>query len=287
MSKTLGSIFTLVLPLATLGVTDLSFAEPVDKSSYTLFNPTPVEHLREMSTDRPDATEGATTVDAGHYQIEMDLYNTSIDEMKSEDIKTRETAIGSFNLRMGLTQSTELNIIFDPHLEQKVETAGESDTNTGIGDTTIRYKINFMGNEGGPISLGLIPFVKIPTADDDLGNDEYEGGLVIPIGLELPNGFELGMMAQFNYLKNEANKKYHTQLDTSMVLGHDIAGDLGGYIELFSASSTEEDAAWEATANIGFTYAVTPNFQMDLGCNFGITRAADDTNPFVGLSARI
>ncbi|RYZ57959.1 MAG: transporter [Proteobacteria bacterium] len=257
MSKTLGSIFTLVLPLATLGVTDLSFAEPVDKSSYTLFNPTPVEHLREMSTDRPDATEGATTVDAGHYQIEMDLYNTSIDEMKSEDIKTRETAIGSFNLRMGLTQSTELNIIFDPHLEQKVETAGESDTNTGIGDTTIRYKINFMGNEGGPISLGLIPFVKIPTADDDLGNDEYEGGLVIPIGLELPNGFELGMMAQFNYLKNEANKKYHTQLDTSMVLGHDIAGDLGGYIELFSASSTEEDAAWEATANIGFTYEPT------------------------------
>jgi hypothetical protein len=284
MSKALSSVLSLV---AVLAGTEFGYAEPADKSSYTLFNPTPDAQLREMSTDRPDATEGATTVDAGHYQIEMDLYNTSIDEEKSSDIKTQETLIGSFNLRMGLTQSSELNIIFDPHLEQKVETAGQRDTKSGIGDTTIRYKINFMGNEGGPIALGLIPFVKIPTADEDLGNEEYEGGLIIPVGLELPNGFELGMMAQFNYLKNEANKKYHTQLDTSMVLGHDIAGDLGGYIELFSASSTEEDASWEATANLGFTYAVTPNFQMDLGCNFGVTRAADDTNPFLGLSARI
>ena len=41
-----------------------------DKSDYTLFNPTPRDRLREMSTDRPDKTESPFTVDAGHFQIE-------------------------------------------------------------------------------------------------------------------------------------------------------------------------------------------------------------------------
>ena len=43
-----------------------------DKSIYTLFHPTPREWMREMSTDRPDQTESPNTVDAGHFQVELD-----------------------------------------------------------------------------------------------------------------------------------------------------------------------------------------------------------------------
>ena len=46
-----------------------------DKSQYHLFNPTPLNLMREMSTDRPDTTESAYTVDAGHYQIEMSFFD--------------------------------------------------------------------------------------------------------------------------------------------------------------------------------------------------------------------
>src|SRR5258707_15821817 len=45
---------------------------PVDKSGYTLFNPTPREYMRAFTTDRPDLTESPFTVDAGHFQLEMD-----------------------------------------------------------------------------------------------------------------------------------------------------------------------------------------------------------------------
>jgi hypothetical protein len=45
-----------------------------DKSSYTLFSPTPRDQMRELSADRPDATESAYTVDAGHVQIEATLF---------------------------------------------------------------------------------------------------------------------------------------------------------------------------------------------------------------------
>lgn len=52
-------------------------AQPPDKSSYSLLNPTPRELMREMSTDRPDATESPYTVDAGHFQAELSFFDFS------------------------------------------------------------------------------------------------------------------------------------------------------------------------------------------------------------------
>jgi hypothetical protein len=58
-------------------MTPVAFAEaaddPQDKSRYNLFHPTPDNLLRELATDRPDKTESPTTVDAGHFQFEMDF----------------------------------------------------------------------------------------------------------------------------------------------------------------------------------------------------------------------
>ena len=41
---------------------------PPDKSGYSFFHPAPREFMRELTTDRPDKTEGPFTVDAGHFQ---------------------------------------------------------------------------------------------------------------------------------------------------------------------------------------------------------------------------
>jgi hypothetical protein len=59
------------LALAALSdISMLNAAERADKSGYHLFRPTPRELMRELSTDRPDQTESAYTVDAGHVQLE-------------------------------------------------------------------------------------------------------------------------------------------------------------------------------------------------------------------------
>src|SRR2546423_6881645 len=55
----------------------------VDKSRYTLFNPTPRSLMRELSADRPDITETPYTVDAGHFQLEMDILRYSYDRYSS------------------------------------------------------------------------------------------------------------------------------------------------------------------------------------------------------------
>ncbi|MEO8961795.1 MAG: hypothetical protein ABI325_07935 [Ginsengibacter sp.] len=43
----------------------------VSKKVYNLFNPTPKSMMRDFETDRPDVTESAYTLDAGHFQFEQ------------------------------------------------------------------------------------------------------------------------------------------------------------------------------------------------------------------------
>ena len=51
-----------------------------DKTQYHLFNPTPNNLLRDLSPDRPDATESPITVDAGRYQVETSLFDYRRDQ---------------------------------------------------------------------------------------------------------------------------------------------------------------------------------------------------------------
>jgi hypothetical protein len=58
--------------------------------------------LRPLSTDRPDTTESPYTVDAGHYQFEMEIGNWTIDGSE------REFSLGELNAKIGLDASTDL-----------------------------------------------------------------------------------------------------------------------------------------------------------------------------------
>jgi hypothetical protein len=54
-----------------------SAAMAQEKGRYSLFDPTPDQLLRDMTTDRPDTTESPFTVDAGRLQVETNLLGFS------------------------------------------------------------------------------------------------------------------------------------------------------------------------------------------------------------------
>ena len=68
-----------VIGLALMGASaawaDDPSEPPPDKSGFTLFNPTPDGDLRSLCTDRPTKSTAPCTVDAGHWQLESDIYN--------------------------------------------------------------------------------------------------------------------------------------------------------------------------------------------------------------------
>jgi outer membrane putative beta-barrel porin/alpha-amylase len=258
---------------------------PPDKSSYNLFNPVPENLMRDLSPDRPDVTESPFTVDAGHYQLEMDFANFTYD--KTDGTTTKAWDVGDFNFKAGLFNNVDVQLVYDNYLNVRTEdSSGKSTTQSGFGDFTTRLKINLWGDDGGKTAFALLPFVKFPTGTDNLGNNAIEGGVIFPLAVSLPYDFDLSLETAASFMKNEDNDGYHEEFIASASLDHQIIGKLSGFLEFFSNFTTESHAGWVGTVDTGLEYLVTKNIQLDCDCYFGVTRAAADFNPFAGITVR-
>ena len=239
------------------------------EGSYSLLHPAPRELMREMSTDRPDTTESPISVDAGHFQVEVDALSVSRDE------GVTDLALGSINLKLGLTSFSDLQVVVEPYHYIATE--------SGFGDLTLRNKYNFWGNDGGPTSFGLMPFVTLPTASEGFGADHVEGGLIAPLALEGPLGWDFGTMAELDAVWRE--DAYAGELVLTGTAGHDIWKALGGFIELASTLPLDGEAA-ALGANSGLTLGLGDDVVLDAGVRVGLNEAAEDFSSFLGGSAR-
>lgn len=245
----------------------------------------PGDALRDMSTDRPDKTESPYTVDAGHIQIELDLANYTRDD--SDGLRTEGLAIVPFNFKLGLDQSTDIQLLVEPFVRQTVtDRVRGGDRIDGIGDVTVRLKHNLWGNDGGPTALALMPFVKLPTNSNGLGNGAVEFGLIVPLAVRVADGIGIGAMTQIGMFEEADGRGYAPSFVNSATVAFDLTDRLGLYTELFTERSIGRGAEWVVTGDIGFTYALSDNIQLDTGIAIGLTDAADDLNLFVGISRR-
>src|SRR5437867_6850576 len=95
---------------------------PPDKSGFTLFRPTPAEFMREMSADRPDKTDSPYTVDAGHFQLEMDIANTT--RSVHDGIRTERYQVAPINLKLGVLNRMDLQCVLEPWAYERTGDGG-------------------------------------------------------------------------------------------------------------------------------------------------------------------
>ena len=252
-----------------------------DKSGFTLWNPTPPGQLRELSADRPDKTESAFTVDAGHFQLEMDFANYSRDKNHHDLDESWEATPVLFKL--GVLNDLDIQIGLTPGRWER--TSGSVDRRSGFGDIIPRLKLNLLGNDGGPIAIAVLPFVKVPTSTGHLGNNAVEGGLKVPIALDV-EGWDLAMQTEMDWSRNDGLGGYHQEYVNSISIGHQLIGKWSIAVEFYTQVSTERSAGWIGTFDTWLTYQVSDNLRLDAGVYIGVTRAADDLHPFLGMSWR-
>jgi hypothetical protein len=285
-----GSFAGLLLSLAALGAAaQETNSVPPDKSGYNLFNPTPVEYMREMSPDRPDKTDSPFTVDAGHFQLEMDFANFTYDAPNSQhgNTQSEEYQIAPMNIKVGVLNDTDFQLVLAPWQWQRTESGnpGAVEHQSGFGDTTLRVKQNLIGNDGGFFALALIPFVTLPTSQDNLGAGSVEGGVGIPYAFDVPN-WDVGFQTTFNCDRNNEGSGYHAEFDNSVSIGHAVVGPLEYHVEFFSSVSTEQNSSWVGTFDTWFTYQASKNLCLDAGVYIGVTQSADQWHPWVGMTWR-
>ena len=133
-----------------LAIVPFSFSLPAaeleaDKSQFSIFNSTPRALMREMSTDRPDQTETPFSVDAGHFQVETDLFGYSRDS--DDDSESESFAALSLNLKVGLLNNVDLQIGINPYIHNRTreKELENFESESGFGDIVTRVKINQIG----------------------------------------------------------------------------------------------------------------------------------------------
>lgn len=248
---------------------------------------------REFETDRPDKTESAYSVEPGIWQVEADILSKTRDHATSKgpeglDEVREGIAAGVLNIKRGLTSKIDAQVIVETYREERVENrkTGQKIRAGGVGDTTLRLKVNVWGNDGGATAFAVMPFVTLPTAQRGLGAGRVEAGVALPLAVELPGGFGLGLMSEVDFVGEDDRSGLRPSWIHSVTFGRDLTKRLGAYVEFFSEVPSGRAAEWIGTVDGGLVFSVTENFKLDAGVNIGVTAAAEDWNPFLGFSVR-
>lgn len=245
------------------------------KRSYNLFRRVPQNELRDFSIDRPDITESPMTVDAGHFQFEGDLFKSMQYTQKS-----RERVFNIMNglYKVGLSHSWDIHIGLE--LCNIYQNSEGKITEKGYGNTTVRLKYNFWGNNGATrTALGVIPYITFPTSPVD---EHIFFGIGFPFSYSIDDTYGAGAQFQADFTPDGEGGYTFSYLQT-VVFGGTLIGNLDFYVEAMGIFSNDLAIY---TANGGLIYNVNNNLKVDVATNLGLVDEAP-TRVYVGLSFRI
>jgi hypothetical protein len=248
------------------------------KSSYNLFHPTPAKLMRSFEMDRPDVTESAYSVDAGHFQIETDLFKS--DHSTIDGIKTIRNKYNAFNFKAGITNSLDLQLVFESFVTRKVIEGSSTKKEYGIGNITLRAKKNLWGNDHGKTALAIIPFLDIPTKS----NSKVTGGVVLPFAMTLRNDWDFGAQCEIDLAENQLKNGYHSDLSATATFGHPLFQNISFFAESL-ISRDNELKSFEYFLNGGLIYEWTEKIKIDTGIYYGL-KDTSSKSFFFGLSYR-
>lgn len=259
-----------------------------DKNAYTLFNPTPDDQMRPFSPDRPGRSHSPLTVDAGHFQFESDVWNYAWDRWSPTATTSRATTLGAPNLKLGLTNNVEFDVETTLYnsLSMRSSATGVQRAQ-GAGDLFLGGKINLFGNDHGERALGLLGFVKVPTAAPGVGNGTAEFFLNMPFVTALPHQFSLTVEPSLNLIRNLNKPGYEGDPQFILNLSRPVlVPTLTASLGLALDFPADHAVGPRHTLGPALQWLVTPNLQLDAGLYLGVAKAAPDYNPYVGIAFR-
>ena len=248
------------------------------KHDYNLFRPTPKEQMRGFETDRPDATESAYTVDAGHFQLESNMFLT--DRSSADGVRTIQNTFNGFNLKLGITNSLDIQFVAETYVSTRIFKGTSSRTNSSFRNITFRAKQNIWGNDSGKTALSILPYINIPTTQ----NIKITGGLVIPLAISLANDWGFGSQFESDIVTNQTGNGTHLNYLFTATVSHAIFSKFDFFTEALLSRETDMKS-FEYFLNGGLVYEVKENFKLDTGLYYGLKKTSSKV-VFIGLSFR-
>jgi hypothetical protein len=241
----------------------------------------PAEEEPTICSDRPTKANGTCTVPKDHWQIESDvaIWSHSDDNGAIAD----QLLAPNPTLKYGLTDHVDLEANIAPYEQLWTRVGNVKTSDTSVSDLLLRLKWEAVKQPAW--SLAIIPFVTAPTARMPVGNGRWEGGVIIPITLNLPDKFELTFQPEIDVFENEALDGHHAEIANLADLSRPLNDRLTVYGEVWGAEDFDPAGRVSmASADVAAAYLVSKTLQLDLGADFGLTRATPRTVVYIGIS---
>jgi len=236
-----------------------------------------------LVTDRPDFTEASSTVGLGVAQLEFG-YTYSYDSDGSQS--TRINSFGEPLLRVGmLAEWLEFRIALFP-LEERTRSGGASNTDSGVADLYLGFKIALTPQEGWLPEMALIPQMNVPTGSSAFTSDSVEPGVNWIYAWAINDCISTAGSTQGNRRIDDSGEAY-LEMAQSWTIGYSLTDNIGAYTEWFALIPNGADTAQiEHYANGGFTYLLSNDVQWDIRVGTGLNDQAIDFFAGTGLTIR-
>jgi hypothetical protein len=256
---------------------------------YSLFDPAPDNTLRAFCTDRPTKGTGPCTVDAGHLQIESDIFNASF--QNSAGVDTDTFVYTSPNFRLGVSDNMDVELNLSPFIQVQTRDhrTGARAEISGFGDMVVRVKTSLVGNGSGFFSAAFDPFLKLPTAPIGIGNGTIEAGGVVSLQFALSEKWSVSLVPEIDLLKNQNDGGRHEAGVVALGLTRAVSSQVSASAELWAdVNGDPAGTATEESFDLAATWQPpgTVDLQLDAGANIGLNAETPAEQIYVGISHR-
>ncbi len=235
--------------------------------------------------DRPSKSTGPCTVPDGKWQIETGLVDWTHDS--SDGVRTDAVAWGGSGIKYGISGNADVELWVTPLETLSIHGGGADEHHSSFGDMLLRVKYE-LTSDSAPVQVALDPFVKIPTANHQLGNGKVEGGLLVPVQVTLgKSSLTLSLDPELDVLADQNENGRHLAMSQVFNLGASLNDKVNVSAELWGQWDWDPAGTGKQySADIAFAYLPNKNLKLDWGANFGLNKQTPDVEVYTGVSVR-
>jgi hypothetical protein len=220
-----------------------------------------------LITDRPDFTESPQTVPAGRVQIEA-----GVTFERSGD--AQQSTLGETLVRIAAGRKAEVRIGVPSYV-----TARDGGRTSGLDDAFLGAKFALSSHPKRP--LALLVGTTLPTGARSVAERRYQPEAVLATAFDVSQKVGLGINVGIGR-SSEGNTRF-SQFFGSAALGYELTNKLGAFAEVFAFNRTSPNRGSQKYVDGGFTYGVTPDFQLDARVGFGLQNRVGGPDYFYGV----
>lgn len=239
-----------------------------------------------ICTDRPTKVYGTCTVEAGHLQLETDLFNGAF--LRLGGVTTDTYLVTNPTLKYGLTSKLDVEANIAPYVVVRShDRFGEGATVGGVGDLYLRAKYAAYSSPDGRFTFSVVPYVKAPIARAGIGNGEVEGGSAFAVGYKLNDLWTLALAPEVDAYADADGSGRHVNhvevINLGRSLPHNVtvSGEVWGDWNYDPAGTIRQ-----YSADVAAAWGLTKFLQLDAGLNFGLNRYTPGVQAYVGVSRK-